>query len=580
MQYISSTQDHEIKIDYPLSEDFDNIEVRIHSERNSPVARLSDTSPLASMNEVGLSHHDDELYFPMCDIVVVPGLTFRFHFAKEDGRFCFNTGYCKKTSNIKHIVEIDSGEILAWENDLYVSDSTNEILSCYLVKKCYPVAYRLIQTFQLLSPWFEGDIELIGFRDGQEKALYTQHISSRPDIRKSIKTTENPLTADLMRIRNYLLNSQNKNSGEFTGGGLYLFYDADSKAYRAGHWNWTWGVAIEFALEYQKHVEADDKLLAMASSLGDTMLRFQAPAECPNKWIRGVGMGRWQNAFGSPHCTIGYYSVADSGFSSRWGLSTLHRQTGDSRYFDFFKRLSDAAILWLDSFDVIPSDYQEDCDEFTPFTLDETMFGTGIFQVMYGLTGDDKYKEYGKKYIDSMIQALYLGGGCWARQFIQKGKHNSGFMHDTKGHGWATDGLLCAYELTRDEYYLGLAEETALFVGRYQNEDGSFYNFSACEDTGGIGEKSTALWSWLYFRLYELTGKTIFKRHGDRALAYLHSVLGHGDDDPFLEGALVACSVQSGIIYRPYFRMSCAYSSAFMGLAIMKKMEVENQKVE
>ena len=77
-----------------------------------------------------------------------------------------------------------------------------------------------------------------------------------------------------------------------------------------------------------------------------------------------------------------------------------------------------------------------------------------------------------------------------------------------------------------------------------------------------------------------MTGRTIFKRHGDRALAYLHSVLGHGDDDPFLEGALVACSVQSGIIYRPYFRMSCAYSSAFMGLAIMKKMEVENQKVE
>lgn len=560
-----------IKIDAPVKVKCDYVEVRIFSKRNHPLTALSDISEFDPEYGRKQVNHDRELFFPFCDIKVVKGLNMRFTFEQEKGEYAFNTGYCKHSEPVRHVVEIDSGRLLNWENDLFVSDAGNRPLSCYLIRRCYPVAHRIYLEMNLLSLWFEGTVRIVAIRSGKEEIIYSENVSCTPQ-NKNKCNDEISLKNDLYMIRNYLLRSWNRSSDEFISGGMYLFYDVAEKAYRAGHWNWTWGVVIEFALQYKKYIAEDSELFDLAKSLGEAMLRFQCPDDIGNNYLSGVSLGRWQNSFDAPGCVIGYYSIADSAFSCRWGIAGLYKLTGDERYLHYMEKLYDAVIRWMEDFNVVPSDYQDDLDDFTSFTLDETMFATGLFKVIYDIKGDEKYKTDCRRYIDSLIETLYLGSGCWARMYLQKEKHNTGFMNDTKGHGWAMDGLLCAYELTGDGKYLEMAVDTADFVGGFQNEDGSFNNFFACSETGGTGEKSTALWSWLFFRLYELTHDVRFSEKAEKALSFLRSILDHGNEDPYLEGALVACSAQSGIIYRPYFKMSCAYASAFMGLAGLKSI--------
>ena len=102
---------------------------------------------------------------------------------------------------------------------------------------------------------------------------------------------------------------------------------------------------------------------------------------------------------------------------------------------------------------------------------------------------------------------LSLGDGLYARFYIREEERNDGFEHDTKGQGWSMEGLLAAHEINPERgRYLELAQRLGDIIIAAQHEDGHWTNFFNCEgNTGGVGEKSTALWSTLLYRLYHFT---------------------------------------------------------------------------
>lgn len=577
-----------VKFEIPVNMRYDYMEMQIVSDRNKPFTRLSDISqdhPNPAQEKKRNDSYDHDMIFPIVDIKPEIGMKLRFDFKVATGEFCFNTGYNKKLSPIKGVVEIESGEFMRWENDMYLADKTTLPTKMAIVRKIYPVAGKAVAGFETLSPYFTGDVSFVGFVGGAKETLYETRveINSHGWQPAGIAYLPIDLPPDVAIVKKsvaealgFLRNAQNKSTDELTGGGMYLFYDLDEKCYRANHWNWTWGPAMKFLLDAAKLGEFGNpqELTEYAVSMADCVLRFQHPVT-EDVLLSGVGLGRWQNDLMHPNCTMGYYSIADSGFCAKWGLSQVYAKTKDSKYLDSMLALYDTAITWVDKFGVIPSDFQDDINCFLDRTLNETMFGMGLFTELFKLTGDEKYKNQGIRYFDALVSALYLGEGVWARIYLQEEKKNLGFNNDSKGHGWAMDGLLCANELAPENpSYLEKAKKTADFIMQYQHSDGHFNNFFAQEESGGVGEKSTGLWSWLLYRLYAETHEEKYVAAARKALIYMINSMDDGQEDPNLRGGVIANSHQSGIIYRPYFKMACTYATSFFGLAALEELKL------
>jgi hypothetical protein len=103
----------------------------------------------------------------------------------------------------------------------------------------------------------------------------------------------------------------------------------------------------------------------------------------------------------------------------------------------------------------------------------------------------------------------------------------------------------------------------------HQNPRG-FWNFFITDHEGraGVGDKATALFSYLLNELFVLTGDESYKKSSRRAVDWFASSLCR---DPLSLG-FGSCPVrshQSAVVYRRYFSCSCVYASAFFGLALL-----------
>ncbi len=253
----------------------------------------------------------------------------------------------------------------------------------------------------------------------------------------------------------------------------------------------------------------------------------------------------------------------------------LYRETGDDAYLRAAELIVDNTRRWMDEFDVIPADYFDDLSRFSTFTLNETLFTSEGFAALYSVTGRSDLKASCAELMKSLIEKLYLGDGLFARFFIRAEGRNSGFEHDTKGQGWSMEGLLAAHEtIPEDGRYLDLARRLAGIIMSAQHDDGHWTNFFDREDcTGGVGEKSTALWSLLLYRLYRHTHDGQYLQAARKALKWCMDNQYFGEDG-HARGSLVATSAQSGIGYRKYFNISCTYASSFFGLAAMEEYKL------
>ena len=561
----------------------DKVEFCFRSDRNKRITRMTDISPDHPEPEEEISQlakTRGDLLFPFVD--VRPDQTCCLRVDVEHGRgvYCFDPLRCKTEAPLTDQIEIPGGELVEWENVLYVSERDITVKDCQQVFYRRPAAGVVKTEFWMLSERWSGTVSIVCLGQGRREHFSTQEFCcADKEIGKRFEGNHGgePLQDALENAVDFLFRCKNTGDSPWRGG-MYLFYDLDSHSYRAAHWNWTYGPAIGAMLGCTKNEgvlrrHTKNELVAYAKSMADVILGFENRSE--GHICHGVPLGRWQENLAYEHGVMGYYSIADSGFCAKWGLMPLFQYTKEQKYLDSVWNLYMASKRWLDEYDVLPAEYLDDLHEFSDRTLDETMFVMGLFETLWKETGDSEVCDTGLRCFQALCDALKLGDGRWARTYRRNTGVNLGFERDTKGHGWAMDGLLCAAEmgLDSDTYYLKQAKDTADLLITYQYPDGHWDNFFGANRNAGVGEKSTALWSWLLYRLYDQCGEDQYRAAAQKALFWCVNQMYRGEDQR-AEGSMVARSVQSGIIYRPFYPMSCSYATSFFVLAALRELDI------
>ena len=226
-------------------------------------------------------------------------------------------------------------------------------------------------------------------------------------------------------------------------------------------------------------------------------------------------------------------------------------------------------------FGLIPQNYWPDEGGWSDFTLDESGFGTQGLAELYRITGDAAYRETSRRYIEAHLQRLGRPDGLWNRSWLRGKAAAMPTVFNTRAAGWAMEGLLASHRMMPDGRYLDKARRMAEHLVRAQDAAGCWnFNFTQPREEVGIAAKGTALWSLLMYRLYDATGD---RRHLDsarRALAWLVANQYTGPDVDAI-GSVFDRNNNSGVGYRPWFRVSCTYGSAFFGLAGLEELRLQ-----
>ena len=156
------------------------------------------------------------------------------------------------------------------------------------------------------------------------------------------------------------------------------------------------------------------------------------------------------------------------------GLVNLFNVTGDEKYRHCCQELGD----WLTTMQKTDGSFYSHYDvqeKSLHHPYDDFFYDNGCLHVKNAigliylgqLSGDNRYTDAGLKACDWGIRLLANDGLFWAntnRKYV--------FTH---AHCYATEGYLYAYQLSRQDEYLAVAQKAADALISLQNEDGSLY---------------------------------------------------------------------------------------------------------
>lgn len=570
------------------------IAVIIRSDRNSPISRLSDISdcdPEGEEKKKSLPS-ETELWFPVVDIELEAGMKAIARFDHGQKGMCSVNGlFNKKLIPYDGDIVIPMDVLEYWENSIYTDTNTGSLYDFHIVKN-----YRLIpdtnrrfnHTFKLLSRLWSGSISIAAADNPELREIMSIKASNTKAFNGQVIPTgkleyERLLTSVKASV-DFIMNCQVRTPHSPLSGGLYSFYDLDAKTYRMNHWIWGWGPPILLLLEASRIPELNKqyekgRLYETACEIGYTSTRMQVYNE--DHETHGLGTVRWDPVFKDPASEIQYgYSEyitggSDSNFLSAWAWIPLYMVTGDRHFLESAELLANTTERLMGRFELIPQDYAADAGKWTDHTLDESGFGVEGIAELYRVTGNERYKETGRRYMEQHLSKLQRDDGLWQRMWIRSKGMAKETMFMTRGQGWAMEGLLATYRLTGDKKYLELAVKMAEQLMKYQHETGVWpFMFNRPLEEVSAGEKGTALWSLLFYKLYSYTGDERHLESARKALLWCidNQYTGH---DRHAYGGIVSCHHQSAVVYRRWFHVCCSYASGFFGLAALEELKLQ-----
>ncbi|MGW8182018.1 MAG: hypothetical protein ACWGQW_25090, partial [bacterium] len=144
---------------------------------------------------------------------------------------------------------------------------------------------------------------------------------------------------------------------------------------------------------------------------------------------------------------------------------------------------------------------------------------------------------------------------------------------NTRGLAWAMMGLLAAHRMLPNECYLEDAIRMANHLLETQYSDGHWnFLYDRTEAEVGISEKGTAVWSVLFYRLYEETRNPVHLRAARKALRWCLNNRQADSSDSLAKGGIVGLSPASGVVYRRWFPLVCTYTMSFYGNALIAEL--------
>lgn len=579
-----------LNVTVTLAQPAEGLVIRLHSDRNQPVSRYSDVSPRAKDNSyTSLSPENaGEVWFPVIDFALDARFSAELRFAPGTAPgFTLNgvlNGVNERTEEHTHKpISVAAHALLEWENCFFVPDRRAALTDFVLVVRV-PIVLSVTKQLQiplrLLSEHWAGRVSVAALRAGEEWEVGEATLAATPPPRRSRGTgalDRQSLLDALSGCVAYLLSSGNDCAHSPFAGGFYLLYDLDARTYRQPAWLWGWGPAIRALLkclavpEIQRRFPAE-RLLNRACAAGEATLVGLVRHDDP--LLDGLCTARWDPNPAMPGGMRERINVAaDSGFLCGWAWSALYAHTQDARYLEAGLRYIETTERFLRQYPVPPQDYWPEAGRFSAHTLDESGFGVEAHAALYQLTGQERIREQGRTYIDRHIEAFERPDGLWERSFYWQDGHTDPTIRMTRGLGWAMEGLLAAFEMTREHRYLEKACRLADHLLRAQTPSGCWaFVLDKSPDAVGYDDKGTPLWSLLLYRLHRATGDPAHLSAARRALAHCvaHQLV-EGETECI--GALPGATPHSGIVYRPWFDISCLYASGFFALALLEELE-------
>lgn len=562
-------------------------EIRLTSDRNNPVSGAREIykhDPNPEARALGFQKFPLDTRYPVVDVELEYGMDGVCVFEEEPtGSYIFGGPFFRDSLPLEKEIILPSHKLEYWENSLMLHHSAPKIETVYL-RKTFPVIFRdFTHSFNLLSEDWSGKVSVVIYKNNEATEIATSYIAPTPI--ESIKAEEleqmkgGPVTRERLIAALDLviadgLRRQNNNPVSPTYGSLFAFYDLEAKLHRTSYWNWASTQYVKMVLDAITVPEIQqlyntDELIESADKIGRNILKYQLKEEGhPGDGSFLVIWMRWFNSYTK------WIGISDCGVMIRWALVPLFETTGDSTYLEASEYWADQKAALLDTFDVLPHFYRYDEDRFNEKILDETGWDPEGHAALYEVTGDERFRESGKEFMDRHIGAFQREDGLWHRAYNWKTKAHVETMRMTRGLGWAMEGMLAMNRMYPDTIYLDYAIKMAKHLQDSQNDDGSWsFIFNKDPEEVGVTEKGTALWSLLFYQLYEATGQAEYLQTARKALSWCLENQYTGPD-PEAIGGLVGSTSHSMVGIREYFPSSCAYTTGFFGMAILEELKV------
>lgn len=576
-----------IKITEEFKKQYDCVELRLYSERNSPVCRDSDVREEDPNKDFKLfARAFDGMYnmdylFPVVDIRMdddMDGVLLFSHVV--GGWYKVNPMFYPEKHQINTVNIIPAKQLEEWENWIYFAEPNCCCEGFYIRKQITETNERLDYEFDTLSNGWSGYVEIVGVVNDEEEIINKQKVTldaaiKMNEVKKDDLSEENLLTA-LNNSLQYLLDSMDQNPRSPMYRGLNLFYDYDAKTYRQKYWLWTYAPAIQTFIRAAdlpacQKLFGSVQLLGAAKDLGDLAVKYQElDIEKP---YCGMTLCRYDYSIFHLEGYDSKYSPADGLMLAGIGMIPLYDKTGDINYFNFCKQMVEATGELLKMDTVIQQDYYPVMEAWKTNTVNEAGFGMEGIAELYRMTGDAEYLKIGKKYIDQLIDYLENEDGLWDKNFFRHSGRIDRNDFLTRGMAWAMMGITSAYRMSGEETYLQKSKKMAQSLMNHQLSDGSWsFYYNQGTERYGVSEKGTAAWCYLFYRMYHMTQEKQYLDTARKALGWLINNQDSGSDVQG-HGGIAARTPQSGVVSRAFFKLSCSYTVGFFALALLDELD-------
>ena len=498
------------------------VEVRLESDRNLKIPQMTEVSPYdphpVRRKEMNLSTGTDLIY-PVVDIVIEPGMEAVAEFeGRLNGMAVVGGPFHQKERPLIKEMVISADKLEYWENSIYLKSGSGVSLHRFYLRLHIPViAGKVEHTFRLLSEDWSGHISIYALTKEGSHELVTaivpqkeNKVENPPEQFMDKELSRDRLIKAIEETTGFTLRSQNTNPMSPTFGGPFLFYDLDARTYRTSYWMWGWGPSVKLLLEAAKISEVagqytSELLRKTAKEMGQASLKMQvnekgSPAD-------GLGIASWTRGFATgDEYKNGYricVTATDALFLAGWAWMPLYEETGDEKYLVAIEKLTGSTEKLMDQGDLLPWIYFYELDSWSDYVLNESGYGVKGLSEAFRLTGDERYRAAGIQLMEQHLKKFQRDDGLWERLWNYKTQTARPSIFHTRAQGWAMEGLLSAAELKSEGKYLGLAEQMAETVIKWQHQSGYWtHDFKSPANEVGISEKGTALWSFLLYRLY------------------------------------------------------------------------------
>lgn len=561
-------------------------ELHIESDRNKPITRTSTISPYdvdSIQRKERYSNTDKEIWYPVVDVKPDQGMDAVCVFkGNPSGWYVFGSPFYREENPISKMIVLPAHQLEYWGNSLTVNSRAHEIEQFYL-RRTYPVLLREFRhTFELLSEDWSGRISL-HTKDGDGLRELASEIVPEADQEwwaeeveemKGSGLSRERLTSALELLIDNGLNRQNNNPASPMYGSLFAFYDLEARLHRTSYWTWAGSHYVKMVLDAMKVQEIRDEykkaeLHEAVEKIGRVYLKYQVREN--NHPSKGSFLVIWSRRHTGYTKWVG---TSDSGIIIRWALVPLFQATGDSSYLESALYWHEKKEKMVDTVEILPHFHMYDEDEFSTRILDETGWDPEGHAALFELTGKNRFRESGRKYMDKHMKVFQREDGLWQRSHDWKTGDTQETARMVRGCGWAMEGLLAMNRMYPDSIYLDYARRMGDLLAAHQHPSGCWsFVFDRPPEEVGISEKGTAIWSLLFYQLYRATGEIKYLETARKALLWCLDNQYTGPD-PEAIGGLVGRTNASMVGIRYFYDATCSYTTGFFGLAILEEMKL------